>query len=149
MEEPVATLAALFREVHNRFRQIVADLDPDTLTAVLAPETNSVGTLVRHILRSEGSMLARLADRHFDRDYTEDFLNPSTGAEALLAQLDEADRRLEEWGPLITAAALKAVWPRPTGQSPTGEEWLVHHYGHLREHVAHAELTLQLLGGLR
>lgn len=144
MDERVATLTSLFRATHDRFRSIAAGLDPEALTFTPAPDTNSVGTLVRHTLRSEGSMMGRLAGRPIDRDYSQDFLNPPTTAVELLAQLDEADRRLDELCPLITAETLAARWQRPSGPL-TGEEWMVHHYGHAREHIAHAELTLQIL----
>lgn len=145
MNDRAATMLSLFRETHDRFRQLVAGLDPDTLTHVAAPETNSISTLVRHTLISEASMLGRLAGRPIERDYTKDFVNPPTSDAELRRQLDEADRRLDELCPLIGEEALEARWPRPVDRFITGEEWLVHHYGHAREHIAHAELTLQLL----
>ena len=149
MDDRAASMLTLFRETHDRFRQLIGGLDSHTLTYVPAPEANSISTLVRHTLISEASMLGRLAGRPIERDYSRDFVNPPTTDAELLRQLDDADRRLEELRPLIGREALEARWPRPVDRLITGEEWLVHHYGHAREHIAHAELTLQLLEARR
>ena len=146
MEPEVAMIARLLRATHDRFRAVVRDLDPETLSLAPGAETNSIAVCVRHTLRSEGSMLGRLADRRFDRTYAEDFLNQPTSEEELLAQLEQADQVLEEFGAAIPRAALERVWERPNGHVFTGVEWLTHHYGHANEHVGHAELTRQLLG---
>jgi hypothetical protein len=90
-------------------------------------------------------MLGKLADRKFDRNYAEDFMNPETSEAELLSQLDQADQILDDFGAAIGRAALDRVWERPSGHSFTGAEWLTHHYGHANEHVGHAELTRQLL----
>ena len=145
MEPEVAMMVKLLRQTHERFRAVVRGLDPDTLVRVPGPETNSIAVCVRHTLRSEASMLGRLADRRVDRNYAEDFDNPPTSEQELLALLDQADEALDEFGAAVTRAALEKSWERPSGHVFTGTEWLTHHYGHAHEHVAHAELTRQLL----
>jgi DinB superfamily len=145
MEPEVAMMAKLLRGTHDRFRAAVRGLDSETLTQTPGPGTNSIGVCVRHTLRSEASMLGRLADRQVDRNYAEDFLNLPTSESELLAQLDQADHVLEDFGAAIPREALDRTWERPSGHVFTGVEWLVHHYGHANEHVAHAELTRQLL----
>jgi hypothetical protein len=145
MEPEVAVIARLLRGTHDRFRAVVRGLDPEALGLAPGDDMNSIAVCVRHTLRSEGSMLGRLAERQFDRNYAEDFFNQPTSEEELAAQLDQADRILDEFGAAIGRAALERIWERPSGHSFTGAEWLTHHYGHANEHVGHAELTRQLL----
>ncbi|MBM2809686.1 MAG: hypothetical protein HW416_445 [Chloroflexi bacterium] len=90
-------------------------------------------------------MLGKLANRPFARVYEEDFLNTPTTSQDLLQQLDAADRLLDDWGGLITRQALDARFPRPANVVLSGAEYMIHHYGHAKEHVAHAELTLQII----
>ena len=45
----------------------------------------------------------------------------------------------------ITAEDLEAARPRRTSPPETGLHWLVTNYGHAREHLAHIQLTKQLL----
>jgi len=145
MEPEVTMIVRLLRGTHDRFRAVVRGLDPETLALTPGAETNSIAVCVRHTLRSEASMLGRLADRRVDRVYAEDFLNQPTSEEDLLAQIEQGDRVLDDFGEAIPRAALDRVWERPNGHVFTGIEWLTHHYGHANEHVGHAELTRQLL----
>jgi len=63
-----------------------------------------------------------------------------------LALLDRADRRLDELAPTIDAASLAKEWVRASDDtSRTGALWLIHNFGHASEHVAHLQLTKQLL----
>jgi len=65
-----------------------------------------------------------------------------------LRRIDATDRLLRELGPQITDDDLAALRVRPSAvrdKGPrTGLYWLVHNYGHAREHVAQLQLTKQL-----
>ena len=68
-----------------------------------------------------------------------------TDRASLDAALDAADRLLDEVGPRLTAARLRATVERPLRPPRTGLGWLVENSCHAREHLAHLELTRQIL----
>jgi hypothetical protein len=145
MDVRIETIGHWLREFHERFRVVVEGLTAEQLLYAPAPDTNPIAVLVRHAVLTEHGMLAGLAGQPIQRDLPGEFVARPATAEELLALLDEADHRLEEMLRLISGDALAALYPRPHDQVLTGGEWAVHTYGHVKEHVAHAELTRQLL----
>lgn len=145
VEVRLDTLGRWFHEIHERYRQVVVDLAPEALSWTPGPETNSIAVLVRHTVASEKGMLFGLAGHPVDRNLPADFVSRPTTASELLRLLDEADDRVDEMFALISEDALTASYSRPHDQVLTGVEWAVNTYGHAKEHIAHAELTAQLL----
>ncbi len=68
---------------------------------------------------------------------------PETAA-ALRERIAAAFAYLDDIGSGITADDLAAVRPRPNRDPQTGLHWLLHNYGHAREHLAHIQLTKQV-----
>ena len=149
MDPVVATVAELFREVHQQMRDEVRDLDAAALNWAPAPDTNPIAALVTHTLGSEAEVLRIVRDLPSDRDRPAEFLARVDDPAALLARLDAADALLDELAPGITAADLAALRPRPNREPRTGLYWLVQNAGHAREHLAHLQLTKQLYDASR
>ncbi len=145
MDVRMDTIGRWLQEFHDRFRVVVTGLNPEALAYAPVPETNSIAVLVRHSVLTEHGMLAGLARQPLHRDLPSEFVQHPARAEELRALLDEADERITEMLGLITPEALDASYPRPHNQQLTGGEWAVHTYGHVKEHLAHAELTRQLI----
>jgi len=139
------TIGGWLREFNDRFREAVRGLTPDELAFTPAPETNSLAVLVRHAVLTQHGMLSGLAGDPIRRDLPGEFIGRPATVEELLATLDEADKRLDEIFPKLTEEALSALYDRPHNQRLTGGEWAVHACCHVKEHVAHAELTRQLI----
>ena len=60
MAEPegfAATFVSLYRQVHDELRNEVSDLDKSAMSWVPGPDTNSISTLVVHLLGSETEVL--------------------------------------------------------------------------------------------
>jgi hypothetical protein len=145
MDVRIETLGRWLHEFNDRFREAARGLSPEALEYAPAKATNSIGVLVRHAVLTQRGMLAGLAGQEFKRDLPGEFAPHAATAEELLALLDEADELIDELLAVITPQALSTMYPRPHNQTLTGAEWAVHTYGHVKEHVAHAELTRQLL----
>lgn len=146
MELVVATLADRFKHVHNVLRAELAGFTPNQLAFVPGPAMNSVAVLVTHLLGSEAQIWSLVAGRDASRDRQSEFTHPVQSVEELLALLDRADRRIDELAPTIDAAALASEWRRASDAAVrTGALWLILTYGHISEHLAHLQLTKQLL----
>jgi hypothetical protein len=147
MDATAAIVLDGYRQVHRRLRAALETLDPALLHQAPAPATNSIAVLVRHTLGSEGDVLRAVAGLPSTRDRDAEFRATAadTDRAGLYAALDAADRLLDEAGPRITAARLRVTVERPPRPPRTGLGWLVENYGHAREHLAHLELTRQLL----
>jgi hypothetical protein len=145
MDIRMETIGRWLHEFNDRFRDAIRGLSPEALGYAPARDTNSIGVLVRHAVLTQHGMLAGLAGEQFRRDLPSEFVAHPDGETELLALLDEADELIDEMLAVITPQALSAMYPRPHNQTLTGTEWAVHTYGHVKEHLAHAELTRQLL----
>lgn len=139
----VKTIAALYHEVHDHFREQVRGQDHGTLNWRPLPKANSIAVLVTHTLGSEREMIRALRQIPTERDRDAEFRLEAEAAD-LLALLDQADRELDEHAAALTAADLIEMRPRGDRPPRPGIEWLVSNYGHAREHLAQAELTKQL-----
>lgn len=151
MTEPhgfVATLAALYREVHDQLRREVSGLDHAALTWIPGPDTNSVSTLVVHLLGSEEEVLRITRGLPSDRDRPAEFSARIDEPRELTARIDAADRLLDELGSKITEEDLATPRVRPSAvrnRTPRpGLFWLLNNYGHAREHLAQLQLTKQM-----
>ncbi len=56
MDLLMTTLIDLYRSVHRQLREEIDDLEEEALNWTLGPNTNSIGTLVVHLLSSETEM---------------------------------------------------------------------------------------------
>ena len=145
MDVRMETIGRWLHEFNDRFRETVRGLSSDALGYAPASDTNSIGVLVRHAVLTQHGMLSGLAGEEFRRDLPSEFVPHAATEPELLTLLDEADELIDEMLTVITPQALSALYPRPHNQTLTGTEWAIHTYGHVKEHVAHAELTRQLL----
>lgn len=143
MEQVVESLAEYLRAAHRQMRAAIQDLDAAALNWTPGPETNSIATLVVHSLGSEGETLRIVRGLPSDRDREAEFRTRVSGVEELLRRIDEADALLEESVPAITAEDLQTLRTRPGRPPQSGLSWLLRAFGHLREHLAHLELTKQ------
>ncbi len=139
----VGTVSALYRDIHQKFRDQVRGLDHGTLNWSPLPKANSIAVLVTHTLGSEREMIRSLRMIATERDRESEFKVESESAD-LLALIDQADRDLDEHFAALTAADLTEMRPRGDRPPRPGIEWLISNYGHAREHLAQIELTKQL-----
>jgi hypothetical protein len=144
VEPVVAKITEQFKVVHDDLRKEVRGMDTESLNWKPAPETNSIAILVVHTLGSEAEVYRIVANVPSDRDRDAEFMVAETEAD-LLAHLDAADVLIDELAAQITSADLEASRPRRKNPPETGLHWLVTNYGHAREHLAHIQLTKQLL----
>ena len=149
MDTTVSTIFDGYREVHNSFREELATLDPALLHQTPAPETNSIAVLIHHTLGSEAQVVRLVAGAPAPRDREAEFRITSADIDIarLRAEIDAADALLDELGPRIGAERLTTVIERDGRTPRTGLTWLVVNYGHAREHLAHLQLTRQVLAG--
>lgn len=138
-----AAVGALYRAVHDQFREHVRGMDHGTLNWRPLPKANSIAVLVVHVLGAEREVMRALRSVGSDRDRDAEFRAEAEAAD-LLSLLDRADRDLDEYLGAVTAADLTEPRPRPDRPPKPGIEWLVSNYGHAREHLAQLELTKQL-----
>jgi hypothetical protein len=146
VELVVATLANRFKHVHEIIRAELAGFTPEQLAHSPGPAMNSVAVLVTHLLGSEKQIWSMVAGRDASRDRASEFSHPVQSLEELLAMLDRADHRIDELAPEIDATALASEWRRASdARLQTGIFWLIQSFGHISEHLAHLQLTKQLL----
>jgi hypothetical protein len=144
VEPIVAKITEQFKVVHDDLRKEVRGMDTDSLNWKPAPETNSIAVLVVHTLGSEAEVYRIVANVPNDRDRDAEFRVAENEAD-LLAKLDEADALIDDLAAGISAESLEAVRARGERAPQTGLHWLLTNYGHAREHLAHIQLTKQLL----
>lgn len=145
MDVRIETIGHWLQEFNERFRVVVRGLDAEALAYAPAPETNSIAVLARHAVLTQRGMMAGLTGETFRRDLPSEFIDHPATADELIALLDDVDQKFEEFVDLVTPEALSALYQRPHDQVLTGGEWAVHTCCHVKEHVAHAELTRQLV----
>ena len=155
MAEPggfATTFVSLYRQIHDQLRDEVSGLNRQALGWVPGPDTNSISTIVVHLLGSETEVLQIVRGLPSDRDRPSEFSAQLKDPQELLSRIEATDRLLEELGPPITDEDLATRRVRPSAvrnRTPkTGLFWLLNNYGHAREHLAHLQLTKQLLGQL-
>ena len=140
-------VTALFRQLHDELRGLVAVCDHRALNFVPCPGANSIATIVTHLVGSEAETLRSVAGVECLRDRDAEFRSGEQDADALLAQIDAADALLDELGPALSPERLGASTSLPTlpaSERRPGVTWLIGNLGHAREHVGHASLTHQL-----
>ncbi len=142
------TLVSAMSQVHRQLQKQVGDLSPDALAWQPAEDSNSISTIVVHMLGSQAELLSLVKGLRADRDRVAEFATPPQTAQALLELIDLADESLHETGTTISEADLTATFLRPSAvrnkEPRTGLFWLLNGYGHAREHLAQIELTRQL-----
>jgi hypothetical protein len=143
------TFVSLYRQIHDQLRDEVSGLNRQALGWVPGPDTNSISTIVVHLLGSETEVLQIVLGLPSDRDRPSEFSAQVEDPQELLSRIEATDRLLEELGSQITDEDLAARRVRPgaaRNRTPkTGLFWLLNSYGHAREHLAHLQLTKQLL----
>jgi hypothetical protein len=143
------TFVSLYRQIHDQLRDEVSGLNRQALGWVPGPDTNSISTIVVHLLGSETEVLQIVRGLPSDRDRPSEFSAQLKDLQELLSRIEATDRLLEELGPQITDEDLATRRVRPSAvrnRTPkTGLFWLLNSYGHAREHLAHLQLTKQLL----
>ena len=141
----VTIIIDLYRNVHQQLREEIADLKNEALHWTPGPQTNSICTLMVHLLGSEAEMLRSVLGLPSSRSRDAEFATQGYSYEDLLRLLDAADADLQHLGPRIREQDLQAMRTRPDKPSPQpGWFWLVSNYGHAREHLAQLQLTRQL-----
>jgi DinB superfamily len=141
----VATIVNLYHDVHRQLREEIIDLVPEALEWTPGPGTNSIGTLIVHLLGSEVEMLRSVLGLPNDRDRNAELVAQTSQRDDLLHRIDTADTDLERLGMSITEHDLFTSRVRPNkSAAQSGLFWLVRNYGHAREHLAHVQLTRQL-----
>lgn len=141
----VATITGLYHDVHEQLREAVAGAGAQALYWTPGPDTNSMGTLVVHMLESECEMLHSVRGLPAPRMRDAEFAPRSHTCDDLLSRIAAADRDLDELCAGITAGDLQDLRTRPNKPAAqSGLFWLLRNYGHAREHLAHLQLTKQL-----
>jgi DinB superfamily len=145
-ERTIAIVQRGLRSMHTKMRDLIKGLDRDALNWKPHPEANSVAVLITHTLRSERELIGAVRGVIVGRDRPSEFVSEADQDE-LLKMVDEADAWLAEQTDGMTGADLQAERPRANDKPQLGLVWLLIAYGHGREHLAHLELTRQLLDG--
>jgi hypothetical protein len=139
------TFVSLYRQIHGQLRDEVSGLNRQALGWVPGPDTNSISTIVVHLLGSETEVLQIVRGLPSDRDRPSEFSAQLNDPQELLSRIESTDRLLEELGPQITDEDLATRRVRPSAvrnRTPkTGLFWLLNSYGHGRKHLAHLQLN--------
>ena len=149
MDLALETVVDLFRTVYRSLDEEVSDLDAEALSWTPAPDTNSIAVLVVHTIGSAEEVLRIVRNLPNERDRDAEFVPNDSSAAALRNRIAAAIGYLDEVGRGITVDDLAAMRPRPNRDPQTGMYWLLHDYGHAREHLAHIQLTKQIYAGVQ
>lgn len=140
-----ATIIEMYHALHEQLRQEIEGLGTEALNWAPGPDTNSIGTLVVHMLGNEEEVFRSIRGLPSDRVRDAEFASRTHIREELLALIQAAEGRLAELAGGISADDLHALRTRPVRPDPApGLYWLLRGYGHAREHLAHLQLTKQL-----
>jgi DinB family protein len=152
MVEPagfVPTFVSLYRRLHSELRTEVSGLGREALTWTPGPDTNSISTIVIHLLGSEEEVLRIVGGVPSDPDRAAEFTERVAEAAQLVSRIDRAGELVGQLGSGITEEDLTTLRVRPSAVKNrtrrSGMFWLLNSYGHAREHLAHLQLTKQLL----
>ena len=141
-----ATVLRLFQQLHDEIRNTVEALDEDGLNWMPIPETNTIATIVAHLVGSEAETLRSVAGIPCARDRDAEFVVPTSTKADVLAMLDGADQLIVEVAHHIDHVRLDTALSLPTlpaTEQRSGLTWLVRNYGHAREHLGHIQMTTQ------
>jgi hypothetical protein len=152
---PDATITAareIFEDSIAALDEAIRALPPDALNwRPAGPDTNPIAVLAAHAMGSTRSWLAVASGAPLpERDRAAEFVTVAGDPEALLAHVDAVaqDCRVlfERADPFDPGTMRTSHTRTSSGQAEvvTGAWALLHAIEHLREHVAHAELTRQL-----
>lgn len=142
-----STVLILFRQVHDEIRDEIDGLDDAGLNWTPGPGTNSVATIITHIVGSEAETLRSVAGIVDQRDRDAEFRHPWQTMAEVAGALEQADCLIAVAGPKVDGDRLSDRLSLPTlppHEQRSGLTWLVGNYGHAREHVGHIQLTTQL-----
>ena len=148
MPDPTIVAASdLLDRSLNSMREVIARADPEALDWRPGPDTNSIAVLAVHSMHSTRMWLSVATGAPLpERDRPSEFLATVDGVDELLGFFDTmaADCRalLDTPDPFDPGAV--HVTGRDDEETATGAHALMHALEHLREHVAHAQLTDQL-----
>ena len=146
MEHFVETYIEHYRELHQRLRDALMGLDQRQLDWSPAGEANSIDVLLTHTLASERDWLHVAAGRPNERDREAEFRVAGRSADHLLEQLDATAVALPELVHVAVSSGFDTPRQRPRGSGQVSVLWcLLHSIEHTCEHIAHIELTRQLL----
>jgi Protein of unknown function (DUF1572) len=143
----VSTVLRLFEQLHDEIRHEIGGLDDAGLNWSPGPGTNSIATIVTHVVGSEAETLRCVAGAACDRHRDEEFTRGRRRRAHILGELERADELMAELRPHIAVARLRTHLTLPTlpaSERRSGLTWLLGNYGHAREHVGHIQLTRQL-----
>jgi hypothetical protein len=144
-----SAVLALFRQVHEQLRDEVSGLDADAINWVPTAGSNSIATIITHLVGSEAETLRSLAGLPCERDRDAEFRVGESTLDQILELLEEADLLITVVKPQIGVERLELSFSLPTlptEEARSGLTWLVGNYGHAREHLGHVQLTRQLYG---
>jgi hypothetical protein len=143
-----STVLGLFRQLHDAIRHQLAGLDDDGVNWSPGADTNSIATLVTHVVGSEAETLRCVAGTPGERDRAEEFAGGPRHVAEVMDDLRRADDLISALEGDIRGQDLDTVLTLPTlpaDDRRSGWTWLIGNYGHAREHAGHIQLTRQLL----
>jgi hypothetical protein len=147
----IEAAAKLLEDSLGAMREEVAGADPQALNWRPAGEdTNSIAVLTVHSLASTRWWLSVATGVSLpERDRPSEFLASAEHVDELLLHFDamakDCSSILQEAGAFDAGAQREANRGRPDDSEVVSAAWaLMHALEHLREHVAHAQLTRQL-----
>jgi DinB superfamily len=138
---------ALFHQVHDQLRKEISGLDSDALNWAPIVGSNSVATIITHVVGSEDETFRSMAALPSVRDRDAEFAGSGLTTAEALALLDGADELITTVKPHIDSDRLNSVFALPTlpaEELRSGFTWLVGNYGHACEHLGQIQLTRQL-----
>ena len=142
-----STVLILFRQVHDQIREEIEGFDEASLNWTPGPGTNSIATIITHIVGSEAETIRSVVGIVDQRDREAEFSHPWQALAQVRSALEQADLLIATLGPQIDGDRLRALLSLPTlppEEERSGLTWLVGNYGHAREHVGQIQLTKQL-----
>ena len=131
----ISTLTTLFRQVHDQLRDELDDLDDPAVNWVPASGTNSIATIVTHLVGSEAETFRCVAGMESARDREAEFGEKTLTKAQVLGLLEGADKLIAQIEERIDPSRLIAVFPLPTlpaDELRPGLTWLIGNYGHAR-----------------
>jgi uncharacterized damage-inducible protein DinB len=109
-------------------------------------DTNPIVVIVVHAMHSTRWWLSVASGAHMpDRDRPSEFAATTENADDLLTLLDQFGDECRDLLSGATAFDPAATWKAPDGEPVTRAWALLHALEHLREHVAQASLTRQMV----
>lgn len=145
----IAAASELLADSLDAMREVIAGAGADALALDWRPaqDTNSIAVLAVHSMHSTRTWLSVAVGAPLpERDRPSEFLATAQGVGDLLVFFDAmaADcRALLDTSDAFDAGAIRRTG-RDGDETCTGAYALLHALEHLREHVAHAQLTRQM-----